>query len=571
MDRKNKVLAVLLVSALWTPTCPLHAEDAPPEGSATWLGRLVVLSVKDGALVLDREAWTRWAEAQPVEDAEARKKRVAEQTGFPIEHITDDMLESLDREDGPPVVALFRRLMSADGRRGGSGSHSSDDSMEEDADSPGFRGDLRLSKQDQAFCLELVEEVGRLRRLRVEESATSGLSVSFQGRGTSVLLLCGPDGTTAVAATHGEETCRRTGRSLEELLRSAPDEMARCLARPLAEIGIALPGVEGFAPPSDVRLDGLGVSIEELERASSEAAKRVDTSIATIQGHSGQAHGVAFSPDGVTLLVGCADGAISLCDARTWRESRRFERAGQAGVFSPDGGQIAAWSRDEGLAVIDLASGEVSHHADCHAMAAAFAPDGKLLYVGEMDGQKGRIDAVELPSWRVLRSFHGTEESGWMGDFALSRDGRSLAGAFLGRMEGQILLWDAEGGTFLRSLTGHTFGTYGVAFGREGGDLFSGGRVGDLRRWDAATGEVKLVLEVGRGSLPCIAVNPAGDLVARGDREACAKVREVATGRELAAFRGHRGRVESVAWSPDGAFLVTGSEDGTAKVWRVSK
>ena len=270
--------------------------------------------------------------------------------------------------------------------------------------------------------------------------------------------------------------------------------------------------------------------------------------------------------------MGGADGSISLWDARTWKETQRFERTGKAGVFSPDGGRIAAWSRDAGLAVIELESGQVSRYADCHATAAACAPDGKLLYVEVVDGRESRIDAVELSPWRFLRTFKGPEESGSMSDFALSRDGRSLAGAFLGQtMDGQVVVWDAESGSPLRTLTGHKNGTYGVAFGKEGGALFSGGRMGDLRRWDATTGEVKLVLEVGRGSLQCIAVNPAGDLVARGDREACAKVREVATGREVVAFRGHRGRVESVAWSPDGTLLATGSADGTVKVWRVSK
>lgn len=566
--RPARLACILLACALL-----VRAEGPAPDEGAPWLGRLVFLAVKDGALTLDQEAWSRWAAAQPKEDdsPEARRRRVAEKLGLDPEAVSDAMLNSFGDHEGPPAVTLFRKLMAAGGGRGGSSSGTSGTATQESADCPGFHGDLRLDSSDSLVSIEVVEEVASKRRLSVHASPRSGLSLVLQGEGTSIVLLSWPDGTVAVAATRGAETCRRTGRSFEEVVQSAPEEIDRCLARPLAEIGIALPAVKGLAAPKGVARRGLGATREEVERASVEAAKRVDTSIATLTGHSGAHHAVAFSPDGRTLLMGGVDDAVSLWDTATWEETKRFEHAGRAAAWSADGRTIAGWGGGPGLSMTDVASGEVTSYVDCHPSAAAFGPDGKVLFCSEENGGKYRVLAVEVASWRTVGTFEGSEESGMMSDFALAPDGKTLAAAFLGQMEGEIRLWDVPSAKLQRSLVGHKYGAYAVAFGKDGNDVFSGGRNGDLRRWDAAKGEVRLLLEAGSGSLQCLAASPAGDLVARGDRDGCAKIREAATGREAACFRGHRGRVESVAWSPDGRLLATGGQDGTVKVWRVAK
>jgi len=551
----------------------IRAEEAVAEGSDAWLGRLVVLALEDGALVLDQEAWTRWSEAQPPKDdsPEGRRKRAAERMGLPPESVPDRLVEELAGRVEPPVATLFRSLMDAGGGQGGSGSSTSPTSAEYNADRPGFWGALRLDSATHSFSLGLVEEVGAKRHLRVEWSADTGLRLSLQGDGANILLACWPDRTTAIVATCGNRSCRWTGRGFEELVRSAPDEVRECLARPLAEIGIALPTVEGFAPPAEVRPRGLGATREEVEHASVEAAKRIDTSFVTMEGHSSAHHGVAFSPDGAMFLMGGSDGAVTLWDTGMWKEARRFEGAGKAAVFSPDGRRIAAWDEAGGVTMIDLDDGQVTVHADSRPMAAEFGSGGGVLLLGEAFEGVNRITVVEVASWRSLKTLSAPEDAGFMTDLAPSRDGKSIAAAFTGTSEGQILLWDFESGNLLRTLEGHRSGAYSVAFGKDGGEVYSGGRLGDLRRWDAGTGEVRLILESGSGSLQCLAVSPAGDLVARGDRDGRAVVRDTATGRQIAAFLGHRGRVESVAWSPDGSLLATGSQDGTVKVWRVPR
>ena len=550
-----------------------RAEEPSAVSSAPWLGRIVVLAVKDGAVFLDQEAWPTWDEAQQKKDEsdEAWRKRVGERFGILPELVSDYLLRGLHDNAKPPIDRFFDKLLRAGCGRGEPMTHTYGTSQEWSADRPGFSGSMRFDKKEHSVFLEVVEDAGSKRRLSVEASSVTGLRLNFQAEGTSILLVCWPDGTTAVAATRGAETCRRSGKSFEEMARSAPEEIDRCLARPLAEIGIALPAVEGLVPPKDVVLRGLGVTPEEVERAAVAAAKRVDTSIATLQGHSGALHAVAFSPDGRTLLMGGADEAVSLWNAETWMETKRFDRAGKAAAWSADGRTIAAWGGAQRLSLIEVASGQATVHADCRPSAAAFGPGGKTLFVSTGDARKRRVVAVEVASWRTVRTFEGTEASGEMTDFALAPDGKTLAAAFGRWLDGEIRLWEVDSGDLLRTLGGLKQGTIRVAFGKDGVDFFSGGNDGDIRRWDAAKGEVKLVLEYSEEDLHCLAASPAGDLVARGDDDGYAKVRDAATGREVAALRGHRGPVTSVAWSPDGRLLATGSEDGTVKVWRVSK
>jgi WD40 repeat protein len=95
--------------------------------------------------------------------------------------------------------------------------------------------------------------------------------------------------------------------------------------------------------------------------------------------HLGPVQALAFSPDGETLVVGCADGAILSWDVATGKELRRYvERnprgrpANERGVrslsFSRDGKVLASGGRDDRVRLWDVATGaECSPAADAGA------------------------------------------------------------------------------------------------------------------------------------------------------------------------------------------------------------
>ena len=90
-----------------------------------------------------------------------------------------------------------------------------------------------------------------------------------------------------------------------------------------------------------------------------------------------------------------------------------------------------------------------------------------------------------------------------------------------------MMVWDAQTGQQLHSLTGHTSGASSVIFSQDGKRLASAG----------------------------------------GWLDDTVKVGDAQTGTELLTCKGHNNAVLSVVFSPDGKRLVSACGDKTVKVW----
>jgi WD40 repeat protein/tetratricopeptide (TPR) repeat protein len=166
---------------------------------------------------------------------------------------------------------------------------------------------------------------------------------------------------------------------------------------------------------------------------------------------------------------------------------------------------------------------------------------------------------------------------------AFSPDGRRLAGGFGDRT---VKVWDAQTGQELLALKGHTGAVLSVAFSPDGRRLASTSGVwdgdnlqlvsGELKVWDAQTGQQLLALKGHTGELSTVAFSPDGTRIASGSGGRDAQrnplpgevlVWDAQTGQRVFTLRGHTAWVGSVAFSPDGTLLASGSGDQTVKVW----
>jgi WD40 repeat protein len=179
---------------------------------------------------------------------------------------------------------------------------------------------------------------------------------------------------------------------------------------------------------------------------------------------------------------------------------------------------------------------------------------------------------------------------------AFSPDGRWIVS---GSDDGTLKVWDADTGTVLRTLTGHTdLSNHPVqvnccAFRPDGRQIVSGNGYfdGTLMVWDADSGAVVRHLSTAsrlmHNAVFDCAFSPDGRTIVSAGAECTLTVWDAGTDAAEAGNRvpgllfpdlmsetpqtltGHSGFVFGFAFSPDGRWIVSASDDHTLRVWQV--
>jgi RNA polymerase sigma factor (sigma-70 family) len=248
----------------------------------------------------------------------------------------------------------------------------------------------------------------------------------------------------------------------------------------------------------------------------------------------------------------------------------------------------ATAKRDEGappeLITLKGHTGEVE--------SVCFSPDGKRIVTGGGvlprraggAGGPGGANLAASGEVKVWDAEKGTEildlkgHTCMVSSVCFRPDGKRVAsaGSFLDQT---VRVWDAEKGEELLVLKGQSRGVGSVCFSPDGKRLAT---VGDdrIRVWDAEKGNELLTLkaEVRPGSSVCF--SPDGKRIAsvypwnsRGKlAPGVIKVWDAEKGEELLTLKGHTGFVHNVTFSPDGKRLASaGGEEQMVRVWDAEK
>jgi FKBP-type peptidyl-prolyl cis-trans isomerase/cold shock CspA family protein len=314
------------------------------------------------------------------------------------------------------------------------------------------------------------------------------------------------------------------------------------------------------------------------EKAAAEKATAETT--LTLKGHSDAVFSVSFSPDGKRIVSGSADKTLKVWDAQTGRETLKLN--GHLAIvlsvsFSPDGKRIVSGSLDKTVKVWDAQTGQETLTLNGHSRAVSsvgFSRDGKLI----VSGGDSSVKVWDVKTGRETLTLKG--HSGGVTSVSFSPNGKQIvSGSGEYNKPGEIKIWNATTGegTLTPTLRGHSHFVRSVSFSPDGTRIVSGGgevpfnnKPGEVKVWDAQTGQETLTLRGLSNGVGSVSFSPDGKRIVSGSADKTVKVWDAQTGQETLTLNGHSSEVTSVSFSPDGKRIVSGSYDRSLKVWDIS-
>jgi WD40 repeat protein len=215
-----------------------------------------------------------------------------------------------------------------------------------------------------------------------------------------------------------------------------------------------------------------------------------------LEGHEINVNSLSFSPDGSRLASGSGwdwvpfhekDRSVRVWEIATGKELFRgtgFNRSVQLVAFAPDGGSVISASSDKSVRVWEVPSGRditPSREPLTYWTSALLTPDGKKIVT--------LAHSARFWDLATLKELNPMEmHTGEVRALAYSPDGMRLATAGTDR---RIRIWDAATGQPMHTLEGHQGAVMSLAYSPDGRYLASGSIMspgGEVRLWDARTG-----------------------------------------------------------------------------------
>ncbi|OCH91393.1 WD40 repeat-like protein [Obba rivulosa] len=284
-----------------------------------------------------------------------------------------------------------------------------------------------------------------------------------------------------------------------------------------------------------------------------------------IETQRGRLIGVKFHPNGQYIASCALHGQVDLWDATSGvhlMATSDYPGADSFDVSWEDRHVVSCWRGGNDVYFFNGEAGGQTQYlnsAENRLNSVAFTHDGLKFLTPVLDDFRVLVwDAqkLEVSSTIICERMISTP-------ITFSMDGqRATSGS-----SRDVCIWDADKGTLLKLLVGHTDDVLSTVFFPDGNHVASGARDGTIRIWDVETEECLHVLPHS-GPVNQVVVSPRGDLIASGSD--MVRLWDARNPKCLATFQGHSSSVTSVSFSPTGDHLISGSWDGTVRIWDIT-
>lgn len=280
---------------------------------------------------------------------------------------------------------------------------------------------------------------------------------------------------------------------------------------------------------------------------------------ATLPGHTGMVYVCSWSPDGVTLVSGGADGKLKLWNVATLQctatldchaDEPRYGKVYDCS-WSPDGLTIAAGSSDKKVKLWNFAERScvrtMTGHADA-VFSVAWSPlPGHLLA-----SAGGNFKLWNAETGRCICTHPGKQYV----SCAFSPDRHTV---LLGSEDGNVTLWDVAMRAATNTLPSHTKFVTAVSWKPDSSAFVSASDDQTLKLWSAAAGSWSSTTLSGHlNTVECCAWSKDGISIASCGYDKTLRLWNAATGQECCAplAATNPSEVIGCAWSPDDRILA---------------
>ncbi len=244
---------------------------------------------------------------------------------------------------------------------------------------------------------------------------------------------------------------------------------------------------------------------------------------------------MAVSPDNLLILSGSQNGLVTLWDAATCVELQRFEghRQGVRCVaFSKDGLSFLSAGEDRTIRFWNAAGGSIRTLTgqDCYAIS----PDGESALTADRRGVLSLLDLGSGTPTRTLRRDPATGKAALPTPPDSAVFSRDSARILTGMGDGDVDLWDARTGAWMKSWTTPDAGISALAFTANADSALSASMLDTrLTVWDLAKGESRLTMSGHSGMIFNIQSSPDGRTALSGGNDGDLRMWDLQLGREI--------------------------------------